>query len=425
MKAVVLAAGQGVRLQPLTFTRPKHLIPVGGKPILEHVLNSIKTAGIDETLIIVHYMKNQIKQHFGDGTKQQIKLEYITQQHMKGTADAVSYAEPYVNEDFLLINGDVFTTPKPIKQVINAHKKQSAAATIAVVPVEHPEHYGIVKLEDTKVTEISEKPSMEPAAINLANAGVYMFSTDIFNKIKQTKPSPRGELELTDSLNLLLKENQAVSAVKISKTEWHDIGRPWDLLEANRLAFNKMEPALNGQIEPGTQIIGPVTVAEKARIRSGAYIQGPAFIDKKSDIGPNCYIRPYTSIGKHVRIGNACEIKSSIIMNETHIGHLSYIGDSILGENCNLGAGTVFANLRLDRKTVKTKVKTKVLDTGRTKFGAVLGDHVKTGINALFMPGVKIGCHSWIGANVVVYRDVPPNQFLILKQEIIQKELKE
>jgi bifunctional UDP-N-acetylglucosamine pyrophosphorylase/glucosamine-1-phosphate N-acetyltransferase len=178
-----------------------------------------------------------------------------------------------------------------------------------------------------------------------------------------------------------------------------------------------------GLIENGAHLIGPVTVKETARIRSGAYIEGPAFIDEGSDIGPNCYIRPCTSIGKKVRIGNACEIKNCIIMDKVHIGHLSYMGDSILGEDCNLGAGTITANYRLDSGTIKMMVKDKAVDSGRTKLGVVLGDNVKAGINALFMPGVKVGCNSQVGPNVVVYRDVMANSVVLLKQNVEERRL--
>jgi len=173
-----------------------------------------------------------------------------------------------------------------------------------------------------------------------------------------------------------------------------------------------------GTVEDGVHLIGPITVAETARIRSGAYIEGPAFIDEGSDIGPNCYIRPCTSVGKKVRIGNACEVKNSIIMDGTHIGHLSYVGDSILCERCNLAAGTIVANLRLDNKNVKMFIKDRVVDSGRRKLGTVLGDGVKTGINALLMPGVKVGTNSWIGANFIVRRDVPANSIVMIEQEI-------
>ena len=171
-------------------------------------------------------------------------------------------------------------------------------------------------------------------------------------------------------------------------------------------------------IENGAHLVGHVTIAETTRIRSGAYIEGPVYIGEHCDIGPNCYIRPYTSIGKHVRVGNACEVKSSIIMDNVHIGHLSYVGDSIIGENCNLAAGTITANYRLDAENIKMIVKDQVVDSERRKLGAVLGDNVKTGINALFMPGAKVGNDSWIGANVVVQRDVPPKTIILLKQEI-------
>jgi bifunctional UDP-N-acetylglucosamine pyrophosphorylase/glucosamine-1-phosphate N-acetyltransferase len=124
-----------------------------------------------------------------------------------------------------------------------------------------------------------------------------------------------------------------------------------------------------------------------------------------------------------VRVGNACEIKNSIVMDRTHVGHLSYIGDSILGENCNLGAGTIMGNYRLDAGTIKMMIKDKIVDSGRTKLGTVLGDDVKTGINALFMPGVKIGNGSWVGPGVIVDRDLPPKSAALLKQDVEKRQL--
>lgn len=423
MKAVVLSAGEGIRLRPLTLTRPKHLIPVGGKPLLEHLLTSVKTAGLEEVLIVIHYMGEQIQSFFGGGSKFGLQLQYVFQKEMGGTADAIGTIEPFVEDDFLLIYGDLLVTPNLIKQVLHSHEKEKPTTTMAVAPVKHPENYGIVKLDDSYVKEIFEKPS-NGAPTNLANAGIYVFSTEIFQKVKKTTPSLRGELEITDSLRLLLDEKQSILAVPVSSEEWLDVGRPWDLFEANERVLNQTEPVLEGEIEDGAHLIGRVSVARGARIRSGTYIRGPAFIGENSDIGPNCYIRPYTSIGKNVRIGNACEIKNSIILDKTRIGHLSYVGDSVIGEECNLGAGTVVANYRLDGKTVKIMVKDAVVDTGRTKLGVILGDRVKTGINSLFMPGVKVGHDSRIGPNVMVYRDVPSNTRVLLKQEIEQKEVK-
>jgi bifunctional UDP-N-acetylglucosamine pyrophosphorylase/glucosamine-1-phosphate N-acetyltransferase len=425
MKAVILAAGEGVRLQPITSTRPKHLIKVGGKPILEHCLNALKASGIGEALVVVHYMAEAIREFFGDGTRFGLKIEYVEQKEIVGTGNAVAVVEPYVKEDFVLVYGDLLFAAEATRNIVTLHQKEKPTGTMAVVPVDKPENYGIVELQnEIQVKRIIEKPSRQEAPTNLANAGIYVFSTEIFQKIREISASSRGEWEITDAISLLLKESKKVLALKLLRDDWLDIGRPWDLLEANRWALMHMNHKVCGLVENGAHLMGPVTVAGSARIRSGAYIEGPAFIDEESDIGPNCYIRPHTSIGKKVRVGNACEVKNSVIMDGVHIGHLSYVGDSIIGEKCNLGAGTITANYRLDVGTIKMMVKGEVVDSERTKLGAVLGDSVKAGINALFMPGVKIGANSWVGPNVVVQRDLPANTIVLLSQNVEKRELK-
>jgi UDP-N-acetylglucosamine diphosphorylase/glucosamine-1-phosphate N-acetyltransferase len=421
MKAAILAAGEGVRLKPITATRPKHLIKVGGKPILEHCLHILKVSGVKEVVVVVHYMADSIHTYFGDGKRHGLRIEYVEQKGILGTGNALSVVEPFVQEDFLVINGDMLFDSEAVKSVIEFHQKEKPAATLAVVPVEKPEDYGVVELDNSKVTKIIEKPRHDEAPTNLANAGIYAFSTEIFAKLRQTTPTLRGEWEIPDAITIMIKENKQVLATRIDSKQWLDIGRPWDLLEANKWALMKTKTKINGLIENGAHLLGPVAVAESARVRSGAYVEGPAFIDKDSDIGPNCYIRPYTSIGKGVRIGNACEVKNSIIMDHCHIGHLSYVGDSIVGERCNFGAGTITANYRIDGKEIKMMIKDKVEETGKRKLGVVLGDNVKTGINVLFMPGIKVGNDSWIGPNVLVNRDLSPNSITLLKQEVERK----
>jgi UDP-N-acetylglucosamine diphosphorylase/glucosamine-1-phosphate N-acetyltransferase len=425
MKAVILAAGEGTRLRPFTLTRPKHLISIGGKTVMEHVLDATRNAGITEVIIVVHYKAEQLKDFLGDGSKLGVSIEYIRQIEMKGTADAIKTVESNVNEDFLLIYGDILTTSDAIRSVIKGYEENKSAAAMAVVQVSRPEHYGIVKLENHYITDILEKPKPSEAPTNLANAGVYMFSKEIFEKIRQTPLSPRDELEITDTFKLLIAGTRQILAVQIPTEDWLDIGRPWDLLEANKWVLSRMKLKVNGKIEDGVHLIGAVTVCASARVRSGAYIEGPTFVGENSDIGPNCYIRPYTHIGKQVHIGNACEVKNSIIMDKAKVGHLSYIGDSVIGEGCNFGAGTLIANYRFDAKSVKMMVKEQVVDTGKAKLGVFLGDKVKTGINATLMPGVKVGSNCWIGPNVILYRDLPANSRVILKQEVERGKLEE
>jgi bifunctional UDP-N-acetylglucosamine pyrophosphorylase/glucosamine-1-phosphate N-acetyltransferase len=377
----------------------------------------VKNAGINEVIIVTHYMGDAIRQYFGAGEKLGLRISYVEQKAVLGTGNATAVAEPYVNDDFVLVYGDLLFGIDVVKDVLQFFEQGKTAAVIGVVPIDNPESYGIVELDGKKrVKRIVEKPAAGKASSNLANAGVYVFSREVFDKIRQTKATDRGEWELTDAVTLLAKETKAVLAAELSTDDWFDVGRPWDLLDANKWALKRMDHKVLGTIEQGAHLIGPVTVAKSARIRSGAYIEGPCFIDEECDVGPNCYIRSATSLGRKVRVGNACEIKNSILMADTHVGHLSYIGDSILGEHCNLGAGTVTANYRLDAGLIKMMVKDGLVNTGRRKLGVVLGDNVKTGIKSLFMPGVKVGTNSWVGPNFMVERDLPANTMAFLKQ---------
>ncbi len=425
MKAVLLAAGEGIRLLPITATRPKHLIKVGGKPILQFCLEAVRQAGIDEAIIVTHYMGEAIRSYFGDGEKLGLKLTYVEQKAILGTGNAAEVAEPYLDGDFVLIYGDLLFGQDTVKTVLSQFEKGKTAVVMGVIPVDKPERYGIIEQEaEGRVKRIVEKPAVGKAPSNLANAGVYAFSKEVFDKIKQTKASIRGEWELTDAITLLAQEGKTVLAAQLNKDDWFDVGRPWDLLDANVWALKRLDHKVLGTVEQGAHLIGSVTVAESARVRSGAYIEGPVFIDEEADIGPNCFIRSGTSLGKKVRVGNACEIKNSILMDGTHVGHLSYVGDSILGEKCNLGAGTIVANYRFDGGSIKMMIKDQVVNTGRRKLGAVLGDNVKTGIKSLFMPGVKVGANTWVGANFMVERDLPANSIATLKQNSEIKQIK-
>jgi len=418
MKAVVLAAGKGIRLEPITSTRSKHMIKIAGKPILERCLNELKACGIKDIVLVVNYMANAIEGYFGDGGKLGIKIEYARQETVLGTGNALITAQSLVQEDFALVYGDLLFSANVMKKVLEKHQNERPSATMAVVPVMQPENYGIVELDDRDhVKRIIEKPNREEAPSNLANTGIYVLSKDIIAKVKETPASARGEWEIPDAIALMLNEGKGVLAVKVLEEDWMDIGRPWDLLEANRWILTRKNHRITGSVEEGAHLIGPVTVAETARVRSGAYVEGPVYIGAESDVGPNCHLRPHTSIGRKVRIGNACEIKNSIIMDNTHIGHLSYIGDSVIGENCNLAAGTLVANYRFDAGTVKMIVKDRVLDSGRKKLGAILGDDVKTGLNSLLMPGVKVGVECWVGPGVIVSRDLPAKTMVMLKQQ--------
>jgi len=412
LKAVVLAAGKGVRLEPFTLTRPKHLIPVGGRPLLEWLLEGLASSGVREALIVTYYMGDKIRGYFGRGSDLGLELTYATQREVLGTADAIGMAEEYVDgEDFLVVYGDLMVSEGAMRRVVSTGR-DSEGAVMAVVPVEKPSLYGVVEVEGDQVRGIVEKPRPGEEPSNLANAGIYVLPPEIFRYIRETGPSPRGEYEVTDSLQRFIKDGHTLRTVPLERGEWLDVGHPWNLLEANERALQRLEAGVEGRVEEDARLIGPVRVEEDARVRAGAYIEGPVLIGRGSDIGPNCYIRPSTSIGEEVRIGNACEVKNSIIMDRTHVAHLSYVGDSVLGSGCNLGAGTITANIRFDKKNVRMNIKGRRIDSGRRKLGTFMGDDAQTGINVSLMPGVKVGPGSWIAPGLTVYEDVPPWTFL-------------
>jgi bifunctional UDP-N-acetylglucosamine pyrophosphorylase/glucosamine-1-phosphate N-acetyltransferase len=417
MKAVILVAGDGSRLRPLTLYRPKCMIPLAGKPILEHLLWVLKENEIEEILLIIGYRKELVQNYFRDGKEFGVKLHYVEQKKLYGTAHAMSLSEEYVSdEDFLMIYGDLLIDPSVVKGTLQKYSEKNVI-TLTLTTVEKPNRYGIVQTEKDQVTKIVEKPKSKEFG-NLANVGVYVFSKKIFKAIPKTAKSQRKEIEITDTLNLLIKEGVPLASVTIEPGNWLDVGRPWDLLEANRRVLKQSHLENKGELEKGAYLKGPIGIGTGTKIRAGAYIEGPVWIGEGSDIGPNCYIRPFTSVGKGVRIGNACEIKNSLILNQTHIGHMSYVGDSIIGALCNFGAGTITSNLRFDNKTVKVKVKGKVIDSGVRKLGVIIGDNVKTGIGVRFMPGIKVDGDTWIGPSTTIYEDLPSGTIVSQKQEL-------
>jgi N-acetylglucosamine-1-phosphate uridyltransferase (contains nucleotidyltransferase and I-patch acetyltransferase domains) len=226
----------------------------------------------------------------------------------------------------------------------------------------------------------------------------------ILEYIDEIRESPRGELELTDVINLLSKREK-VKIVKV-RDFWIDVGRPWDVMDVNKLILDRVNSKINGEVEEGARIKGKVVVEEGARIKSGSYIEGPVYIGRGVEVGPNSYIRPYTVIRESAKIGANVEVKGSIILERAKIPHLSYIGDSIVCEEVNVGAGTITANLRLDEEEVKVTIRGKRVPSGRKKLGAFIGGYTKIGINVSIMPGVKIGAFSYIGPNLVVSRDL-------------------
>lgn len=384
------------------------MLITGGKPLIQYNIESLRDAGIKDITLVVGYKHEVIEEYFGDGSEFGVNINYALQDGQLGTAHAIATAEKYIDESFIVLNGDIIVSYDLIRNLIEKYatrRSNDVKAVLTLIEVDDPSNYGIVSMQNDKIVEIVEKPEPENAPSQLANAGIYLFSQEIFDAIRETEISERNEYEITDSLQITLDKEYEILGL-ISQEPWMDVGRPWELLKSNQKFLEKMEDDIQGEIEENVTVHGALHLGKNSIIRSGCYIQGPVFIGDNCDVGPNTYLRPFTCLCNNVDVGNAVEIKNSIIMDNTNVNHLSYVGDSVIGVNCNLGAGTNLANLRFDDQHVPVTVKGKRIDSGLRKLGAIFGDGVKTGINTSVNPGIKIGNGSFINAGCVLYQDI-------------------
>lgn len=396
MKAVIMAAGKSTRTYPLTLTRPKALLPVLNKTILEHQLDAL-VGLVDGVVMVVGYKGEMIRARFGDRYRS-LSIEYVEQTDQRGTGHAVLLCEPFIDGPFMAMNGDDLFAPQDLAQL-------AAAEQAALVKqVDDPRLYGIYEVtSEGRVIRLVEKPKV--VFSNLTNIGVYKFTRAVFDVLKNTPLSERGEIEITSAVQTLAQ----TSDFRVVQADgyWLPIGYPWHLLDANAyLLANHFTPEILGDVSPAAHLSGAVSVGKGTLIRPGVVIDGPVCIGEGCDIGPNCWIRPGCTIGNHCRVGHACEIKNTILFEGAKTPHLNYIGDSVLGELVNLGCGTITANVRHDSQTHGSVVRGVLVDTGRRKLGAIFGDHVHTGINTSVYPGRKL----WPGTSTrpgeVVERDI-------------------
>jgi len=346
LKAVVLAAGRGERLWPLTEDNPKPLLPLANRPVLERTLAALVSAGVRQIVLVIGFRSEKIRDRLGKGEGTGAELKYVKQKNAKGTADALgTCSKELQGEDrFLVIYGDDhYETSVP--RTFLARARQNKGITLGTASVQDASRFGKIQSKRGLVTEIQEKASKaEPGQVN---AGIYLMDQSIFPAIRKTKRSIRGELELTDAIRILIREGTQVHTQSLGSRKWLGISYPWDMLEANQWILESEKSVKRGTIERGVHLSGSVVLEEGSVVKAGSYLEGPVHVGKRCHVGPNSYLRPYSTLGDDVKVGAGCEVKNSIVMRNARIPHLSYVGDSILGEACSLGAGTITANLRL------------------------------------------------------------------------------
>ncbi|PWB53338.1 MAG: glucose-1-phosphate thymidylyltransferase [Candidatus Methanoperedenaceae archaeon] len=396
MKALILAAGEGLRCRPLTLARSKVMLPVANKPILEYIIRALAQNGIKEIVLVIGYKKERIMDYFRNGIDFGVNISYVNQEAQLGTAHAINLAEPMFNEKFIVLNGDNLIDEGIIRELKNG---ASGDVTLLTVMREQTTGYGVVLLDKGKISKIVEKPRDKIS--HLVNTGIYMFSPAIFEEIDNTPISETGEYAITDTIQRIIEHGGSVTNIT-SRGTWIDAVHSWDLLKANSVILGKIEDLKTvGVIEKGAVIIGDVAIGHNSVIRSGSYIVGPVVIGRNCNIGPSTTILPSTAIGDNCSISSFTEIENSIIMNDVRVGAGSYISNSIIGSNNSIGPHFI-AEVGKD-----LKIEMKGMLHSADELGTVIGDNNLIGPCVLVRAGKMIATGCAVDSGVRVTKDIP------------------
>jgi len=383
-QAVILAAGEGQRLRPFTVNRPKVMLSIADKPILQYVIEALAQNGIRDIVLVVGYRKEQVLDYMGSGEQFGVNLNYVTQEKQLGTAHALAQAKGVIEDEFLVLPGDNLIEANTITQFATIKPE-----AVLVKRVDDPLRYGVVTLERNMVKEVVEKP--EEAKGNLVSTGIYAFTTEVFDSIEP-------ELGLPDVLNKMIAQGHTIKAKETDGT-WLDVIYPWDILKLNDAILRQIQASSGGTIEAGVVLKGQVSVGKDTVIRPNSYIAGPVVIGDGCDIGPNVCLLPATSIGNNVVISPFTEIKNSVIGDDVNIGPGCTIEDSVIDKGCIIkGHFTACSG----QDEVKVNHEPHLVSVG-----AMLGEGCSLGNNVVAQPGVIVGNYSQIQALKLIRGRLP------------------
>jgi UDP-N-acetylglucosamine diphosphorylase/glucosamine-1-phosphate N-acetyltransferase len=367
-QAVILAAGEGQRLRPFTVSRPKAMLSIADKPILQFIVEALARNGIRDIIFVVGYRKEQVYDYMGSGEQFGVKITYVTQERQLGTAHALSRVREMVGDEFLVLSGDNLIEAPTIADFAGIEPE-----AVLVKRVNDPVRYGVVNIDRGEVKGIVEKP--KEAGSNMVNTGIYAFTRDIFKFTEAV-------LDIPDALNNMIAEGYSIKALETGGT-WLDIVYPWDIISLNNAILQNIEGGLGGTIEDGVSLKGKVMIGEGTVIRAGTCIYGPVVIGTGCDIGPHVCIMPSTSIGDNVVISSFTQVKNSVIGNDVSLGPGCFVSDSVIDKGCVIkGRFTALggqSEVRINGESPSINV------------GVIMGEDCKVDSNVTAQPGVIVG----------------------------------
>ncbi len=348
MQAVILAAGEGSRLRPLTRSKPKAMLPVANRPIIEYVIDALLENGIRDIVVVVGYRKEDVIRHLN---RLNAPIQVVVQERQLGTADALRAARPEITEDFLVLPGDNYINAESIARI----KREQNAMLVAEHP--NPSNFGVVVIRNGLVREIIEKP--EDAPTFTVSTGIYSFTPEVFSYLRTN--------EIPDALAAMIAAGRRIRAIPAD--DWQDAIYPWDLLKLNSRMLRGITPEISGTVDASVIRRGTVHIGAGTTIGPNTVIYGPVTIGKNCNIGPNCVIMPDVSIGDRVVLEPFTYVADSLMMSDVNIGSHSRIVSAVFGQGCILADHTT------------TYPSASFIEVGgrvqKEEFGAVLGEGVR------------------------------------------------
>lgn len=413
MQAVILAGGEGKRIHPLGINKPKAMFEIMGKPLIQFVVENLREAGITDLIIVTGPNQEPFKNYFGQGDDFGVEIKYTIQHEPLGQANAVLTAENMVHSHFFVLNANDIFEPQLLTEVMTRADEYKANLALVGRKVDEPWRFGVMGFDDDgKLISVVEKPPVGQEPSNVAVVGVYYFSPDIFQCIRDT-PAGKTDDQYERAYQLLIDRGQGTHIEYDGLFESYKF--PWNLLTISDLLLKQIK---GQQVSPTAKIsdravIGDdVIIEDNVRVFENAVVRGPAYIGAGSVIGNNAMVWGGCSFGPGCVIGFGSEIKHSIFGRNVWT-HLTYVGDSIVSDNCSFGAGTITANFRFDEGEVPVNVGDQRFSTGTNKFGVIMAEGCRTGSNSVLLPGVKVGPNSIVGPGVTLMQDLPPNKIAL------------
>ena len=391
-EAVILAAGEGRRLKPLTLSRPKVMLSIAGKPVLQYVIEALAKNGVSNIILVVGYHKEQIFNHFGSGERFGVDITYITQEKQLGTAHALFQTREKVGESFLVLQGDKLIDAETIASFI-----QVEPVALLTKRVENPQRYDRVVVSGGLLESISIATEQKEGQDNLVSTGVYALSKAVFD-------FDAGELELPSVLGRMAAQGIKVKVYETDGT-WLDVVYPWDILNINDALLKKIPSEIGGTVESGVTFKKPVQVGREGLLCAGSYIAGPVIVGERCHIGPHVCIMPSSSIGSNVVISPFCLIKNSVIGDDVSIGPGSVIENSIIDRGCII-EGHFMA------LSGKTEVKVEG-GSELVEMGVVVGEGCHIGGNVVAQPGSIIGNYCQVKAQRLLSGYLPDGSLVV------------